>query len=240
MMEVNHILIIEDDPEIAELVKINLEDLGSRVEIIGDGEEAYQQLQDHTYDMIILDLMLPGKDGLEICKKLRQEDTTTPLLMLTAKSEEFDKVLGLELGADDYLTKPFSIRELVARVKALLRRSNRRTNNQDTEPLSDRIAIGDLIIEPKKHRVKLEGKSLELTAKEFDLLVLFAGQPGRTFTRQELLDNIWGYQFSGYDHTVNTHINRLRSKIEEDPSEPKYLKTVWGVGYRFVEEEELE
>lgn len=239
MSKKNKILIIEDDREIAELVNINLEDNGFEVEITGDGDEGYRKVTSEQYDLIILDLMLPGMDGLEICKKLRQENTTTPLLMLTAKSEEFDKVLGLELGADDYLTKPFSIRELLARVKALLRRSKHQSEDSIKQEIPDKIEMGRLVIEPPKHMAKLKGNRLDLTAKEFELLLLFVQNPGHTFSREDLLNRIWGYQFNGYEHTVNTHINRLRSKIEEDPSEPRYLKTVWGVGYRFAEKDEL-
>lgn len=236
--EETNILVIEDDAEIARLVQINLEDEGYGVECIDDGKRGFHKIMSESYDLIILDLMLPGMNGIDICKEFRAENSSTPLLMLTAKSEEFDKVLGLELGADDYLTKPFSIRELVARVKALIRRTQKPAE-QSAGPTDELISIGSLNIEPAKHKATLDDKSLNLTAKEFDLLTLFARNPGRAFTRQELLNEVWGYQFNGYEHTVNTHINRLRAKIEPDPSEPKYLKTVWGVGYRFTEKEVL-
>lgn len=157
--------------------------------------------------------------------------------MLTAKAEEIDKIMGLEFGADDYLTKPFSIRELTARVKALLRRSQ--VQNDDTSGISDSITFGELSIFPQKRSITLKNESFDLTSKEFDLLMLFATNPGKAYSRQELLDVVWGYQYSGYSHTVNSHINRLRSKIEDDPSNPTYIKTVWGVGYRFVEMDEL-
>lgn len=238
MADNSHILIVEDDSEISELVRINLKDQGYRVDVAIDGSEGYQKIRKGSYELVILDLMLPGMDGLNICKKMRSQNDETPVLMLTAKSEEFDKVLGLELGADDYLTKPFSIRELVARVKALIRRTQKPAE-QSAGPTDELISIGSLNIEPAKHKATLDDKSLNLTAKEFDLLTLFARNPGRAFTRQELLNEVWGYQFNGYEHTVNTHINRLRAKIEPDPSEPKYLKTVWGVGYRFTEKEVL-
>ena len=182
--------------------------------------------------------MLPELDGLEVCKRIRTQDPYLPILMLTAKAEELDKVLGLELGADDYLTKPFSIRELIARVKALFRRIEveQESRRRDaTQPLR----YGDLTLEPEKRKVTLRDQTIELTAKEFDLLMLFAQHPGRAYSRQELLDLVWGYQYAGYSHTVNTHINRLRSKIEDDPSAPRYIKTVWGLGYRFAEPEEL-
>ena len=181
--------------------------------------------------------MLPGKNGFEICKTIRAADTHTPILMLTAKAEEIDKITGLEFGADDYLTKPFSIKELVARVKALLRRAQ--LNRQNTDSINVQINIGELSIYPNKRVIELRGNTFELTSKEFDLLMLFATNPGRAYSRQQLLDIVWGYQYSGYSHTVNSHINRLRSKIEDDPSNPIYIKTVWGVGYRFVEPEEL-
>ncbi|MDX1617924.1 MAG: response regulator transcription factor [Balneolaceae bacterium] len=240
MPDAPYILIVEDDTEISELVQLNLQDQGYRTEISAEGDEAYQKIVTGRYDLIILDLMLPGTDGLEICKRMRADNDDTPLLMLTAKSEEFDKVLGLELGADDYLTKPFSIRELLARVKALLRRARQPSKKNDRDKNTDRLEIGQLVIEPDKHKVRIGGRDVEVTVKEFELLLQFARNPGHAFSRQELLNKVWGYQFDGYEHTVNTHINRLRSKIEEDPSNPVYLKTVWGVGYRFAEPEEIE
>lgn len=238
MEKAPHILVVEDDAEIARLVQINLEDEGYVVELVHDGDEGYRKIQSAEYDLIVLDLMLPGMNGIDICKKFRAEDAATPLLMLTAKSEEFDKVLGLELGADDYLTKPFGIRELLARIKALLRRA-RQPSMTAKRPNAERLEFGNLVIEPDKHKVRLNNDELDVTAKEFDLLMLFAQNPGHAFSRQELLNKVWGYQFDGYEHTVNTHINRLRAKIEDDPSNPEYLKTVWGVGYRFSEPEEL-
>jgi DNA-binding response OmpR family regulator len=190
------------------------------------------------YRLVILDLMLPGLDGFEVCKRIRAEKGQLPILMLTAKSEELDKVLGLELGADDYITKPFSIRELLARVKTVLRRTAAFSESA-AGTKGKTIEHGLLRIEPEKRIVTVGGKRIDLTAKEYDLLVLFASSPGRAFNRQQLLDSVWGYQFEGYHHTVNSHINRLRSKIEEDPAEPRYIKTVWGYGYRFVEADEL-
>ena len=155
--------------------------------------------------------------------------------MLTAKAEEIDKVLGLELGADDYLTKPFSIRELIARVKALLRRAETNTSSAEAKPAGNKLSYGELEIDAERRIVNLKGSPLELTAKEYDLLVLFAENPGRAYNRKQLLDLVWGYQFEGYQHTVNSHINRLRNKIEDDPSRPVYIKTVWGFGYRFAD-----
>ncbi len=236
-----NILLVEDDPEIADLVGMHLRDLGHKLDSVPNGNVGLERARQGNYDLIILDLMLPGLDGLEICKRLRANDGNTPILMLTARSEEFDKVLGLELGADDYLTKPFSIRELLARVKALLRRGElqgaKGGSGQGAEKTIER---GALKIDLEKRKVLLNGEALDLTVKEYDLLVLFAGNPGRAYSRSELLDIVWGYQFDGYDHTVNTHINRLRTKIESDPGNPRFIKTVWGHGYRFAELEELD
>ena len=230
---------VEDEAEIAELVALHLRDLGCEVEIRHDGTAGLESaLGDGgdapPFDLLVLDLMLPGVDGLEICRRLRAAERYTPVLMLTARSTETDRVVGLEVGADDYLTKPFSIRELVARVKAIFRR---------VEALSARTAepgdagapleVGDLTIDPAKRKVLLRGEEVHLTAKEFDLLHLFASRPGRVYTRAELLQQVWGYGYDGYEHTVNSHINRLRGKIEDDPSNPTRVETVWGVGYRF-------
>jgi DNA-binding response OmpR family regulator len=174
--------------------------------------------------------MLPSLDGLEICKEIRKQEIYTPILMLTSKSEEFDKVLGLEIGADDYLTKPFSIREFIARVKAIFRRIDATQKEGIDNPI---ITAGKLIIDTQKRRVTLDDRRIELTQKEFDLLYLMASHPGRTYTREQLLNTVWGYQYNGYEHTVNSHINRLRTKIEDDLSNPIYIKTSWGVGYWF-------
>ena len=233
------VLIIEDDKAIANLVEIHLKDLECAVEKVVDGQEGLEKALSEQYDLIILDLMLPSLSGTEVCKELRSVNRTIPILMLTARSEEFDKVLGLELGADDYLTKPFSVRELVARVKAIFRRVE--VAKQELKQTDGKqLRIGDLTLDPIKRRVMLDGEKVELTAKEFDLLHLFMRNPGRAYSRQQLLDLVWGYHFDGYDHTVNAHINRLRGKIEEDPSKPQFILTVWGVGYRFVEQEEIE
>ncbi|MBO6535882.1 MAG: response regulator transcription factor [Balneolaceae bacterium] len=231
------ILIIEDDRDLSELIKIQLLDQNYEVHQQFNGTTGLQSFNEGEYSLLILDVMLPGLDGFEICKKIRANDSKTPILMLTAKAEEIDKIMGLEFGADDYLTKPFSIRELTARVKALLRRSQ--VQNDDTSGISDSITFGELSIFPQKRSITLKNESFDLTSKEFDLLMLFATNPGKAYSRQELLDVVWGYQYSGYSHTVNSHINRLRSKIEDDPSNPTYIKTVWGVGYRFVEMDEL-
>lgn len=230
------VLVVEDDKDIQQLVTLHLRDLGCLCDVASDGEVGLEKALKNKYDLLILDIMLPGVDGLEICKEVRSEKNYTPILMLTSRSEELDKVLGLELGADDYLTKPFSIRELLARVKAIFRRIE--AVKDDVEGVGKKqIQFGELHIDIEKRTVKLHGEKVELTAKEFDLLALFARNPGRAYTRQHLLDTVWGYQFEGYDHTVNSHINRLRAKIEPDPANPKYIQTVWGVGYKFSEEE---
>jgi len=233
------VLIIEDDANLAHLVGIHLKDMGFALDRAVDGPTGLDKARHNAYSLIILDLMLPRLDGFEVCKRIRAENTYTPIMMLTAKSEELDKVLGLELGADDYLTKPFSLRELIARIKAIFRRIEADEKKVVEAQAPTLFAYGDLEILPNKRRVSLEGQPLELTAKEYDLLALFAANPGRTYSRRELLDLVWGYQFDGYEHTVNSHINRLRGKIENNPSEPRFVITVWGVGYRFVEQEEL-
>jgi len=225
------VLVIEDDPDIARLVKLQLTDLSCAVKLAGDGPSGLAALEAKPYDLVILDLMLPGMDGLEICRRIRAQPGYTPILMLTAKSGELDRVLGLEMGADDYVTKPFSVLELVARVKAIFRR---------VDSLASRAAAGGqvienggLVVDVERREVTLYGKPVELTATEFDLVLHFARHPGRVFTRAQLLDQVWGYSHSGYEHTVNSHINRLRAKIEANPNSPEYIQTVWGVGYKF-------
>ena len=233
------VLIIEDDPDIADVVALNLQDLGLRADRAVDGKTGLQKALETDYALVILDLMLPRMDGLSVCSRIRERNPFTPILMLTAKSEEMDRVLGLEIGADEYITKPFSIRELVARVKALLRRV--RTNRDAVAGRTEkgRIEAGDIVMDFEMRKVTLDGRTIDLTVKEFDLLALFARNPGRTYSRTDLLNLVWGYQFEGYEHTVNSHINRLRAKIESDPGHPRYLRTVWGVGYRFSELAEL-
>lgn len=228
------VLVIEDEPEIADLVKLHLKDLNCHVKVAFDGIVGLAEAEAKVYDLIILDLMLPGIDGLEVCRRLRGKSTYTPILMLTAKSSELDRVLGLEMGADDYLTKPFSVMELMARVKALFRRVDALGG---TSPLMAQksLSFRELTIDSVKREVTIKAKPIELTTKEFDLLLHFAQNPGRVYTRAQLLDNVWGYEHSGYEHTVNSHINRLRAKIEEDPANPRYILTVWGVGYKFSE-----
>ena len=230
------VLIVEDDQDIAHLVALHLKDIDCEVETVADGKAGLERAQEGEHDLIILDLMLPGIDGLEICRRVRSRADYTPILMLTARTSEFDRVLGLELGADDYLTKPFSVLELVARVKALFRRMEALAS-QDELAENAPLRLGDLSIEPDKRSVEVRGEGVQLTAKEFDLLLHFARYPGRVFTRAQLLDQVWGYGHEGYEHTVNSHINRLRAKIEKDPAQPRYVLTVWGIGYRFSEAE---
>ena len=228
------ILVIEDNRDLANLLKLHLGDLSFEADLSFDGIKGLSKAEETRYDLIILDIMLPGMDGLEICRRLRSHSPYVPILMLTSKSTELDRVLGLEMGADDYVTKPFSIRELLARVKAIFRRVEG-LKAEKTENKSDILKVHQLLIDRGKRKVTLEGRDIELTAKEFDLLLHFAKNPGRVYTRSQLLDQVWGYGHEGYEHTVNSHINRLRAKVEEDPAHPRYILTVWGVGYKFTE-----
>ncbi|KAB2805352.1 response regulator transcription factor [Phaeocystidibacter luteus] len=230
----SRVLIVEDDADIIDLISIHLDDLNVEVTKAMDGQTGFDLAQSQHFDLIILDLMIPKMDGLQVCQKLRALDNFTPILMLTAKSEEFDKVLGLESGADDYMTKPFGIREFIARVKAILRRNESWNENRDTKAKT--LEYGDIHIDTERRKVQLGESRIELTPKEFQLLQLLAENPGRSFSREELLSTIWGYEFQGYEHTVNSHVNRLRAKIEPNDKAPKYILTTWGVGYRFNEE----
>ncbi|MGB3589296.1 MAG: response regulator transcription factor [Tunicatimonas sp.] len=227
-------LIIEDDQDIANLIQVNLRDIDCETDLVGNGIDGLYKAIHEPYDIIILDIMLPSMDGMEVCQRIRQERIDTPIIMLTSKAEEIDKVLGLNLGADDYMTKPFSVRELVARVKARIRRY--KFEQSPEEIATDLLQQGGLTLDTIKHKVILNGNVIELTAKEFDLLKLFMQEVGRTFTREELLSKVWGYSYGGYEHTVNSHINRLRLKIEQNPANPNYILTVWGVGYKFNDE----
>lgn len=233
MTIISKILVIEDEFDIAQLVKLHLSDVCDKVEICSDGVTGLQTALDREWNVIVLDLRLPGIDGLEICRQLRAKGKYTPILMLTAKSTELDRVLGLELGADDYLTKPFSVMELVARVKALLRRFDVSTGYSATKH-HDTLKFDGLEIIIEERKVIFDGEEIELTAKEFDLLHFFASNPEKAYKRSQLLDQVWGYGHVGYEHTVNSHMNRLRNKIEADPNNMKYIKTIWGVGYKFI------
>jgi len=223
-------LVIEDERDIADLIRLHLEDLNYVVTVARDGKTGLRKSSAGSWDLIILDLRLPGIDGLEICRRLRQRSEYVPILMLTSKSSELDRVVGLEIGADDYVTKPFSILELMARVKAILRRTE--LFDRSKIQAIDAVQVGNLTIDPAMRSAVVRGEAVELTAKEFDLLFHFAKHPGRVFSRAELLDRVWGYGHDGYEHTVNSHINRLRAKIENDPAHPEFIVTMWGVGYK--------
>ncbi len=228
------VLIIEDDPEIINLLEIHLQDLSCTVIKAMDGKQGLDLALEKKPDLCILDISLPSMDGIEVCQKIRAVQNTS-IIMLTAKSEEIDRVIGLEVGADDYITKPFSIREFIARVKAIFRRAKLIQESMNTESVSE-LSFDDLSISVEKRRVGVAGKKIELSPKEFELLVLMASHPGKSYSRSDLLRIIWGYDFDGYEHTVNSHINRLRAKIEPDMNEPKFILTTWGVGYKFNEE----
>jgi DNA-binding response OmpR family regulator len=228
-MTSKNVLIVEDHKDIARLIRMHLADLDCHVVVADNGLDGLKQAEAQNFDLIILDLMLPGLDGLEVCKRIRQQSHYTPIVMLTSKSAELDRVLGLEVGADDYVTKPFSIRELIARVKAQFRRGEATGDNSK----SDIIIYGGMCIDREKRTVTIDERRIDLTAKEFDLLLQFIDHPGRVYSRAQLLDMVWGYGHEGYEHTVNSHINRLRGKIEKDPNKPEFILTVWGVGYKF-------
>jgi DNA-binding response OmpR family regulator len=229
----NNILLVEDDPEITKLLKLHFDSQAYLITSCLSGEEAIKKIEENKFDLVILDITLPGINGMELCKIFRKNDAAIPLMMLTSHSEETDKVLALELGADDYVTKPFGILELMARAKALLRRGNKKPaiENNDIEV----ITFKDLVIDAGKRRASLKGERLDLTPKEFDLLLLLSRNPGKTFSRNELLEIIWGIAFKGYEHTITSHINRLRIKIEPNLQKPQYILTSWGTGYRFSE-----
>lgn len=230
------ILIVEDEEDIASLVALHLEDIGAQTQHTTRGDTGLELAVNEDWDLIILDLRLPGLGGLDVCRQLREKGIQTPILMLTSKSTELDRVLGLELGADDYVTKPFSPLELVARVKAILRRvSAMRQQHTQSDAGFERVSCGAMIVDARRREVTLDERAVELTSREFDLLEYFVRHPGQVFRRSELLDKVWGYGHEGYEHTVNSHINRLRAKIESDPANPEHILTVWGVGYKFSE-----
>lgn len=233
-MNKRRILLIEDEQDIAELVALHLGDLCDELVVAQDGYEGMRLATSGSWALTILDIRLPGPDGLEICRAIRRERPYQPILMLTAKSAELDRVLGLDTGADDYLTKPFSVLELVARVRAIFRRIENMQQAPQVDAESRKtVNAGSLTIDPSRREVTVRSKPVDLTAREFDLLDYFARNPGRVFRRAELLNKVWGYGHEGYEHTVNSHINRLRAKIESDPSKPQIIVTVWGVGYKF-------
>ncbi|MFO1269014.1 MAG: response regulator transcription factor [Rubrivivax sp.] len=238
-MTAPRILVAEDQADIRDLIVLNLQGAGYEVQAVADGAAALESQAERASDLLVLDLMMPALDGLEVCKALRARGRATPILMLTAKATELDRVLGLELGADDYLTKPFSMAELLARVKALLRRASllraaQQQGGSGSAAGSGAAPVrnGELEILPARREVRVGGRSVELTALEFDLLLHFASHPGRVFSRAQLLDAVWGYSHEGYEHTVTTHINRVRAKIEADPMRPRFVLTVRGAGYK--------
>lgn len=226
------VLIVEDDVHIAELLRMHLKDEGYAVEHAPDGNVGIRLLESGSWDALVLDLMLPGVDGLEICKRARAMARYTPIIITSARSSEVHRILGLELGADDYLAKPFSMLELVARVKALLRRTDALERNARID--AGRLERHGVSIDPVARTAYVDERKLDLTPREFDLLYFFARHPDKVFSRMDLLNQVWGYQHEGYEHTVNTHINRLRTKIELDPSDPRRVLTVWGRGYKFA------
>jgi DNA-binding response OmpR family regulator len=223
------VLVVEDDSNVRELLVHHLKENGFMVSDTLDGSRGLELALSDSYDLVILDVALPGKDGMEICRQMRSKGVGAAVIMLTTRGEEIDKILGLELGADDYMTKPFSPREVIARAKAVLRR----TTGEDVASVKN-LKVGDVEIDLAAHEAFARGAKLDLTSTEFELLAFFVKNVGRTFSREQLLTAVWGYTSSAYEHTVNTHINRLRAKLEPDPSDPTYIHTVWGVGYKFV------
>ena len=229
------ILVVEDDPDIADLIRVNLQELGMDIEHQGDGDQALSRALDKRYSLLILDVMLPGTNGLDICRQVRQQYPEQAIIMLTAKNSETDRVLGLELGADDYMTKPFSVRELQARVRSQLRKVHMMAEltQGKLDSVENQLTVGQLRIDQSTHQASLFGRDLDLTATEFELLYHLASHPNQVFSRAQLLESVWGYHHSGYEHTVNSHINRLRAKVENDLAAPTIVQTVWGVGYKF-------
>jgi len=236
------VLIVEDEFDIANLIQVHLSELDIDSDICCHGQQGLEQALKHNYQLVMLDVMLPGTNGLDICRQLRQEKPLQAILMLTSKTSETDRILGLELGADDYMTKPFSIRELQARVRTQLRRvhaftdrSNANVSEQSAQQAnhnSGSTCLGNLLVDQRYHQVTYKDNAINLTSTEFELLDFLCKNPDQVFSRAQLLDGVWGYNHSGYEHTVNSHINRLRNKLEEDCAEPKIIQTVWGVGYK--------
>ena len=233
------LLVVEDDPHIQRMIYDYFKHVGYDVITVSDGESGIKAASEERPDAMILDVMLPKTDGFSVCRHIRERNPSLPILILTAKDDVVDKVLGLEMGADDYITKPFSLRELEARLKSVLRRMKAKAKeNEDGDQTP--IVRGVLKIVPGRREVTINGKFVDLTPKEFELLQLFASHPGRVYSRKYLLENIWDYTYSGYDRTIDSHINRLRAKVEEDPDAPKMIMTVWGVGYKFSDENDSE
>jgi DNA-binding response OmpR family regulator len=229
------VLIVEDEQELAQVLKGHLEELSCSVELAFAGDTGLAAAESKSFDLVLLDVMLPRMDGVEVCRRLRAQHLYTPVLMLSARSAEADKVLGLEMGADDYLTKPFGVSELLARVKAIFRRVDALAAHANDSARPLRFGA-ELSIDPCTREVQVRGQPVALTHKEFDLLLHFAQNPGRVYSRGQLLDAVWGYSHDGYEHAINCHINRLRAKLERDASKPELLQTVWGVGYKLARE----
>lgn len=227
------ILLVEDDPDITRLLNLHFSRQSLQFTSCATGEEAMDKISNERFDLIMLDVTLPDINGMDLCKKLRERNVKTPIMMLTSRSEETDKVLALELGADDYMTKPFGIFELTERIQSLLRREDKKPGIEATK--QQEFFFKDLVIDFDKRKVLIRGELLKLTDKEFDILALLASHPGKTFSRNELLVQIWGVAFTGYEHTITSHINKLRLKIESDFRHPQYILTTWGKGYRFSE-----
>ena len=221
------ILVVDDEPSITEFVEYALTREGYEADVVNSGEDAFELAGKNKYDMFILDIMLPGMDGYELCRRLRTT-TAAPVLFLSARDTELDKVVGLEIGGDDYLTKPFGVRELIARVRALLRRVH-----SDSEPQREVLEFGELTIDVSGHKVLVNGEEIDLTASEFKLLTTLSRYPGRVYSRMELVEKVLGYDFEGYERTIDSHVKNLRAKIGDNPRDPKWLHTVHGVGYRF-------
>ena len=230
------ILVIEDDRELIDLLTLHLNAEGYQVAAAADGEAGLKAFQSGSYGLVLLDWMLPSMSGIDVLREIRQGDARTPVVMLTARGQEADKVLGLELGCDDYLTKPFSIRELTARIKVLHRRIERAEELARISSGDRILDLGPLKIDHGKRKVQVSGEPVQLTVKEYDLLFTLASRPGRTFSRRQLLDLVWDEDSDVYEHTVNSHVNRLRSKVEDNPNRPRLILTVWGIGYRFTDE----
>ena len=228
------VLIVEDDMDIADLIRVNLAELDINIDVSTQGDDGYQRAISKDYSLIMLDVMLPGMNGLDICQEVRKRKPHQAIILITSKNAELDRVLGLELGADDYIIKPFSIRELQARVRVQLRKAQvvKKAHKGSDHPAESAVTIGTMYINPKHHQVLINHQPIDLTATEFDLLLHLASYPNQVFSRAQLLESVWGYHHSGYEHTVNSHINRLRAKIERDATRPQIVQTVWGVGYK--------
>lgn len=233
------ILLVEDDTELSELVTGRLVEAGYSVRSTGDGLAALKLVEAAVPDVVLLDIMLPGMDGLEVCRRLRSRHPLLYVIMLTARTSELDRVVGLEVGADDYVTKPFSLEELVARIRSALRRVKATSERTETEADAP-IRVGGLEIDPVRREVRREGELVYLTVREFDLLLFLARQTDRPFTRMQLLAQVWDIHYEGYDRTVDSHVQRLRAKIEPDPSRPRFVRTVWGVGYKMASDPGVE